>query len=64
MASLAYRIEDLEQKVSSLSEDIKEFKEKIKETIEEIEALKGDQIKLILGQLAFEVEKAIVNEVS
>ena len=45
MASLTYRIEDLEQKVSSLSEDVKELKEKGKETTEEIETLKGDQIK-------------------
>jgi hypothetical protein len=53
-------IERLVQKVSSQS---KEFTEKIKEITEELEALKGDHIKLILGQLAFEVEKAIVNEV-
>lgn len=38
-------IECLEQKVSSLSEDVKELKEKGKETTEEIETLKGDQIK-------------------
>ena len=37
MASLTYRIEDLEQKVSSLSEDVKELKEKGKETTGNIE---------------------------
>jgi regulator of replication initiation timing len=63
VSSLYELIECLEKKVSTLSRDVKELKEKVKEATEELEALKGDHIKLILGQLAFEVEKAIVNEV-
>ena len=35
----------------------------LKEVTKELEASKGDHIKLILGQFAFEVEKAIVSEV-
>jgi transcription antitermination factor NusG len=42
-----------------LTKDVKELKEKVKEATEELETLKGDHIKLILGPLAFEVEKAI-----
>lgn len=53
----------LQRKVSSLSEDVKELKEKLEEVTKELEALKGAHNKLILGQLAFEVEKAIINEV-
>ena len=63
-------IECLEQKVSSLSEDVKELKQEVftlteyvKEVTKQLDALKGDHIKLLLGQLAFEVEKAIVSEV-
>ena len=56
-------IECLEQKVSTLSKDVRELMEKVKEANEKLETWKGGRNQLILGQLAFEVEKAIVNEV-
>ena len=63
ISNLCKLIECLEQKVSTLSENVRELTEKVKEANEKLEAWKGDRIQLILGQLAFEVEKAIVNEV-
>ena len=56
-------IECLDQTVVQSTEEIKKLKIQVKELVKQLEELKEDRTRLMLGQLAFEVEKAIIDEV-
>ena len=51
-------IECLDLRVSVLTKEVKELRTQLEESAEQLKAWEEDHIKLMLGQLAVEVEKA------
>ena len=60
---LDLKVSNLQKELSDLNNLVQDLKVQIKKLTKELEAQKGDYIQLMVGQLAFEVEKAIINEV-
>ena len=56
-------IECLTLRVSVLTKEVEELRIQLEESAKQLEAWKEDRIQLMLGQLAVEVEKAIIDKV-
>ena len=56
-------IECLDLRVSMLTKEIKELRTHLEESAKQLEAWKEDRIQLMIGQLAIEVEKGIIDQV-